>query len=243
MENFYMHHLWLLWLQTQFKLDLKGLIFKSSLSLMLLVNLNLHMEFKPYNENKNTGKGKFNQGSRFYNSRQVYSNQAHVFSTYTLGVLGQSLIQHFGSPYAHLVRTYQLCNNEGHTTLFCGAKEPIAIFVAKTTIQPGFVSIMIRDLTTLGLVKHHTLRCYLLHLFPFSVILSYKKDTTITFLIISSSNSAIIKLLIIISVSVTFYASYAHCAQYIISTINFLSNFISLAYWFKSHQSHNSWSK
>ncbi|XP_048425080.1 uncharacterized protein LOC125470280 [Pyrus x bretschneideri] len=46
--------------------------------------------FKPYTGNKNKSKGRFNQGSRFYNAKPVFSTQTHVLPNSNPGLLGQS---------------------------------------------------------------------------------------------------------------------------------------------------------
>ncbi|XP_020421638.1 uncharacterized protein LOC109949783 [Prunus persica] len=77
--------------------------------------------FTPYHRHKNKGRGRFTQGSRFYNSRPVFSPLAHVLPNSNPGVLGQSPGQQFGSPSAPMIQICQLCNSEGHTAPFCGA--------------------------------------------------------------------------------------------------------------------------
>ncbi|KAM2192741.1 hypothetical protein ACFX1Q_028394 [Malus domestica] len=77
--------------------------------------------FRPYNGNKNKGKGRFNQGSRFYNSRPVFSPMAHMLPSSNPGVLGPSPGQPFGRPSAPMPHICQLCNSAGHTAPFCGA--------------------------------------------------------------------------------------------------------------------------
>lgn len=72
--------------------------------------------FKPY-ANKNKGKGKFNEGHRYYTPRPVYHTPTHVLPTPTLGVLGSS--SQFGNPSAPPLQTCQLCNVEGHTAPYC----------------------------------------------------------------------------------------------------------------------------
>lgn len=165
-----MHHLWLLWLQTQLKLDLKGLIFKLSLfwcywSISIWIwGLNLIM-------------------------RTRIRVRADLIKAQNFTILGKcTIIKHMSFLFIlleclvnHLSNTLEVLLLIWYALISCAIvkvtlfyfvvqnllRELIAIFVAKTTIQPSFVSIMIRDLTTLGLVKHHTLRCYLLHLFYF----------------------------------------------------------------------------
>ena len=51
--------------------------------------------FKPYNGNKNNGKGRFTQGSRHFNSRPVFSPMAHALPNYNPGVLDPSLVSNF----------------------------------------------------------------------------------------------------------------------------------------------------
>ncbi|KAB2615038.1 hypothetical protein D8674_021626 [Pyrus ussuriensis x Pyrus communis] len=43
--------------------------------------------FKPYTGNKNKSKGRFNQGSRFYNAKPVFSTQTHVLPNSNPGLL------------------------------------------------------------------------------------------------------------------------------------------------------------
>jgi len=80
--------------------------------------------FQSYNRNKNRGRGRFTQGSRFYASRPAFSPLPHVFPNSTPGVLGSSPGQQFRTPPASMLLICQLCNSEGHTTPFCGNSSP-----------------------------------------------------------------------------------------------------------------------
>ena len=75
--------------------------------------------FKPYSVNRNTGRGRFNQGTRHFHSRPVFSSMTHERPYSNPGVLGPSLNQQFRSHYASMMQICQLCNTEGHTSPFC----------------------------------------------------------------------------------------------------------------------------
>jgi len=80
--------------------------------------------FQSYNGNKNRGRGRFTQGSRFYASRPAFSPLPHVFPNSNLGVLGSSPGQQFQTPPVSMLPICQLCNSEGHTAPFCGNSSP-----------------------------------------------------------------------------------------------------------------------
>ena len=73
--------------------------------------------FQSYGGNKNRGRGRFTQGSRFYSSRPAFSHQ-------NPGVLGSSPGHQFQTPPASMLSIYQLCNSKGHTAPFCGNSSP-----------------------------------------------------------------------------------------------------------------------
>jgi hypothetical protein len=80
--------------------------------------------FQSYNGNKNRGRGRFTQGSRFYASRPAFSPLPHVFPNSNSGVLGSSPGQQFQTPPASMLPICQLCNSEDHTAPFCGNSSP-----------------------------------------------------------------------------------------------------------------------
>ncbi|KAM1985008.1 hypothetical protein ACFX16_013214 [Malus domestica] len=70
--------------------------------------------FRQFTNNRQKGKGKFNQGYRYPASRQQFFNQPHVP---TAGVLGPSPTVFFAQSVF-----CQLCNAYGHTAPFCHSK-------------------------------------------------------------------------------------------------------------------------
>jgi len=77
--------------------------------------------FKPYSGNRNTSRGRFNQGNRHFHSRPVFSSMTHERPHSNSGVLGPSPNQQFHSHSASMMHICQLCNTEGHTAPFCDA--------------------------------------------------------------------------------------------------------------------------
>lgn len=78
--------------------------------------------YKQFNGNKNKGKRRFNQGVRFYPSKQ--STKTHVIHTPNPGIIGQPPVQYFGPLSAPLLFTCQICKAGGHTIPFCHSKPP-----------------------------------------------------------------------------------------------------------------------
>jgi hypothetical protein len=77
--------------------------------------------FKPYSGNRNTGRGRFNQGTRHFQSRPVFSSMTQERPHFNPGVLGPSPNQQFHNHSASMMPICQLCNTEGHTAPFCDA--------------------------------------------------------------------------------------------------------------------------
>jgi hypothetical protein len=80
--------------------------------------------FQSYNGNKNRGKGRFTQGSRFFAARPTFSPLPLMLPNSNPGVLGSPPSQQFQSPPASMVPICQLCNSKGHIALFCGNSSP-----------------------------------------------------------------------------------------------------------------------
>ena len=93
-------------------------------SLHIMGSLVPTRQFQPYNGNKNRGKGRFTQGSRFFTSKPSFSSMALVLPNSNSGIFGQSPAQQFRHPSALMVPICQLCNSEGHIAPFCGASPP-----------------------------------------------------------------------------------------------------------------------
>ena len=133
--------------------------------------------FQSYNGNKNRGRGRLTQGSRFYSSVPTFSPLPHVFPNSNPRVLGSSSGNQFWTPASMLLicQFATLRNTLPHFMEIRLLSIPLVIFMEEIIIPFGIAFIMIRVLTTLGctpmlLILHsfliicHHRTCSIVHL-------------------------------------------------------------------------------